>query len=288
MPHYYPLIIAKQRITLRILLAAAVPDILAHPNGDRNAEGDNKKEGHDGKGKDPLQGNGLGEELTDTNGSREYAQGKPHSVVLVSDDIEHAVGEDTPDQDIAEDTGHQGAGFVQPDGTVPEDGNEGPGERAGDGGKVDELVICVVAEVEDGEVDEVEDEEQLSPAEQGADEKHDKAEVEEIVCNEVGGDRGGVGHHDRVGGEEVADVAQLGDEEDEEVETSNERVHSEGSVEVAILLPDAAAGIPAIGRVIEGIVNGGEDREQPGQDGERLVDPHAAGSVGFALGEGVK
>jgi hypothetical protein len=42
-----------------------------------------------------------------------------------------------------------------------------------------------VAEVERGQVEEVDDQDELGPYEVGSDEEHDEAEVEEIVRDEV-------------------------------------------------------------------------------------------------------
>lgn len=42
-----------------------------------------------------------------------------------------------------------------------------------------------MAEVERRQVDEVDDQDQLSPDEVGSDEEHDKGEMEEIIENEV-------------------------------------------------------------------------------------------------------
>lgn len=101
------------------------------------------------------------------------------------------------------------------DGSIPVDGNKGPGKRGGHDGRVDEARIGVVAEVERAEVDEVDDEDQLSPVEVGADKEHDKGEVEEVVKNEVASNAGGSIDVVRVAGEEVGNVASLQDEEND-------------------------------------------------------------------------
>lgn len=97
-------------------------------------------------------------------------------------------------------------------GAVPVDGHKGPGERAGDDGEVDEARVRVVAEVERGEVEEVDDEYDLGPDEVGANEEHDKGEVQQVVKDKVATDAGS--SIDVVGilGKEVADIADLQDE----------------------------------------------------------------------------
>ncbi len=101
------------------------------------------------------------------------------------------------------------------DGTVPVDGDKGPGERARDDGGVDEARVGVVAEVERDEVDEVEDEHHLGPVKVRVDKEVDEEGVQQVVDDEVAADaRGGV---DNLGvvGEEVANVAELEEEEDD-------------------------------------------------------------------------
>lgn len=99
------------------------------------------------------------------------------------------------------------------DGAIPVNGDECPGKRPRDGRAVDEARVGIVAKIERREVDEVENEDELGPVEVGADKEHDKGKVEEVVEDEVVADAGGsVGALD-VAGEEVADIANLQDEE---------------------------------------------------------------------------
>lgn len=88
---------------------------------------------------------------------------------------------------------------------------------------MDEARVGVVAEVERREVDEVDDEDELSPVEVGADEEHDKGKVQEVVEDEVAADAGGGVDGVGVLGEEVGDVAKLEDEEAD----PGERQHGE-------------------------------------------------------------
>lgn len=88
---------------------------------------------------------------------------------------------------------------------------------------MDEAWVGIVAEVQQSQVRKVENEKQLGPVEVGADKKHDKAEVEEVVEDKVTADaRGGVDNFLRLG-EEVANVAKLEDKEHDPVEVVSGR-----------------------------------------------------------------
>lgn len=66
-----------------------------------------------------------------------------------------------------------------------------------------------MTEVQRGQIDEVEDDDQFSPAEQGPHKQHDKGEVQQVIENEVTSDStGGVDTLD-VAREEMCDVAAL-------------------------------------------------------------------------------
>jgi hypothetical protein len=172
---------------------------------------------HDGKSKDPLQGNDLALELCGTESGREHGEPDAHGVVLVDDEEEGAVDEDRPDEDVGKDACDQRVGAVHHDGAVPVDGHECPGQRARDGGCVDETRIRVVAEVERGQVKEVDDQDELGPAKVRADEEHDEGEVQQVVQDEVAANRGGGIDLDRVLGEEIGDVADLKYEENDPI-----------------------------------------------------------------------
>lgn len=75
--------------------------------------------------------------------------------------------------------------------------------------------VCVVAEVENGQVEEVDDQNNLRPDEVTANEEHDPSELQEVVEDEMAPDSSGCLDMVAVLGEEVPDVAELGDEEEE-------------------------------------------------------------------------
>jgi hypothetical protein len=82
---------------------------------------------------------------------------------------------------------------------------------------VDGSRIGVVSEVQGREVEEVEYQQQLGPGEIATDEEEDKANVEEIVHNEVATNSGGCVDMVDIAREQVANVADLQEEKDEPV-----------------------------------------------------------------------
>lgn len=102
---------------------------------------------------------------------------------------------------------HQGAVPVQP--------HESPGEGPRRHGQVDEGRARAVQEVQVGQVEEVDHLDDLGPDEVRAHEEHDEGEVQQVVEDEVTADVGGGGDVGRILGEEVADVADLQEEDDD-------------------------------------------------------------------------
>lgn len=77
------LLLGEEGSALLILGSSSVPaDVTASPRGDSDNDGHEEKDSHDDKGKDPLEGDNLAQELRDTEGSREDAEGKSHGVIL--------------------------------------------------------------------------------------------------------------------------------------------------------------------------------------------------------------
>lgn len=72
-----------------------------------------------------------------------------------------------------------------------------------------------MSEVQGREVEEVKDQQQLGPGEMGTDEEEDKADVEEIVHNEVATDSGGCIDMVDIAREQVANIADLQEEKGE-------------------------------------------------------------------------
>ena len=64
-------------------------------------------------------------------------------------------------------------------------------------------------------------------------------------------------------------------------------VESEAGMDELILVPDSSANGVAIVRLLNAVVDGNDDRQQPGQDGQDLVGDDGVGVVRFLLSEGV-
>ena len=106
-------------------------------------------------------------------------------------------------------------------GSHPVQRNKVPCQRAGDGTDVDRAWGGAVAEVGEGEVEEVDDDEQLGEPEVGAHPEVDEAEEEEVGGDVMGADVRGGGDVDGVAGVEGVGVDEL-EEEDEDPEFISE------------------------------------------------------------------
>lgn len=132
---------------------------------------------------------------------------------LVGNDEKAAVDQNGPNKNVTKDAGNERGRVGNHQGTIPVDSHKCPCQRSRDNGHVDEPWVGVVAEVERAEVEEIENQNDFSPVEVGANKEHDKGEMEQVVHDEVAADASrGV---DDVGirGEQMANVASLENEE---------------------------------------------------------------------------
>lgn len=74
---------------------------------------------------------------------------------------------------------------VDSNGTVPVKSNKCPSQRSGNDWDVDESCVGVMAEVEGRQVEEVDNQDNLSPDEVPTDEEHNECEVQQVVENEM-------------------------------------------------------------------------------------------------------
>lgn len=226
---------------------------------------------------------------------------------IVKSKEEESVTKDGPDEDVTKDAGNKALLVGHHDGSVPVNGNKGPGKRARNDWSVDEARVRVVAEVERGEVDEVGNENHLSPSKVRADKEHDKGKVEEVVEDEVATNTGRGVDGVSVFGEEVQDVAKLkGEEEDPRVllvdgihlfefhacsnspvDGSNDVVHGKGTGIQIVLVPDPLANMVTIVGSVNGVVDRNGDGQQPSEGREDFVSGDGTTAVGFAPREGV-
>lgn len=144
-----------------------------------------------------------------------------------------------------------------------------------------------MAEIQHRQVEKVEDENNLGPDKVRAHKEHDKGKVEEVVEDEVAADAGGPVDGLGDAGEEVGDVAELHDEEDDPVDVAEDGVHGEGGAVEVVLVPDAAADGVAVLGLVDDIVDGDDDGEEPGYEGEEFVGEDGAGGVRLAVAKGV-
>ena len=105
----------------------------------------------------------------------QHAQRKPHRVVLIRRQEEDTVPQPPPDEHVSHDPPRE-VRAVQRHGADPVQGDEVPGQRAGDGAHVDGARGGAVAEVGEAEVEEVDDEQQLGEPEVGTHPEVDEAE----------------------------------------------------------------------------------------------------------------
>ena len=152
---------------------------------------------------------------------------------------------------------------------------------------MNETRVGVVAEVERAQVEEVDDQDQFGPVEVRANEEHDKGKVEEVVDDEMASNARRSVHDVRIGGEEMANVASLQDKEHNPVDGGDDRVHGKGTGVERVLVPNALADRVAIVRRVNGVVDGDDDGQHPGDEREDLVGGHRSRAVGLALGEGI-
>lgn len=71
------------------------------------------------------------------------------------------------------------------------------------------------------------------------------------------------------------------------VDGCDARVQGKGGVVVSVLAPDGSLLGNIIIRRVEGVVDAGDDGEEPGQGGKDLIPENCPGVVGLALGERV-
>jgi len=261
---------------------------LAEDAWDCDQEGGDEEDTHDDEGKDPLESNGVGEELTNTNRGCQDAQCKAHGIILVGNKEEKSIDQNTPDEDIRHYSCCQGVG-IGSNGTVPVQGNKRPCQWSRNDRDVNESWVGVVAEVKGRQVEEVENQDQLRPNIVATHEQHHECKVEEVADDKVTSYTGGCVDIVGIGGEEGPDISDLQDEEDNPVEGGDDLVLSERSVVSSVDSPDGVA--PALHIItwcVEGVVESGDYEKEPGESGQDLISPDRLGGVGLASCERVE
>jgi len=89
-------------------------------------------------------------------------------------------------------------------------------------------------------------------------------------------------------GEEMPHIGDLGEEESKPIERAHQRIQGKWSIMIPINPPDGVSPmLLIIVRLGECVVDGGNDSQEPSEDGQDLVSPDSLNIVGIASGEGV-
>lgn len=162
--------------------------------------------------------------------------------------------------------------------------------------------------VGDGLVDEVGDEDDLCGPEVVPRPEEDPGEDEEVVEDEVGCYVGGCGNEGCLFGEEVPDVAELGEEEEDPgiiswflisfffpsirrrvrlpVDTGESNILTERRLMLIRLLPDLLALLDIV-RAVEGVVNADNDDQEPGKGNKDPVQIQRMRVVSLTASKGI-
>lgn len=222
----------------------------------------------------------------------QVTEAEAHGVVSEHGEEEHAGDEQSPDEDVGRDPSHE-AVRVYHGSTVPQEREHDPRKRARDGRDMHERRRLAVPEVKRAQVEKVDSQDQLAPPKVAAGPEHDKGRSQQVVEDEVRADIGGGGDALGVAGEEALQVADLEDEQGDPVDAGQDGVELEGGGVGAVLAPDGSGvavvemAVLTTGGSAEGVYDADDDQEEPGGDGQELVDAQASLAVGFALCEGV-
>lgn len=130
-------------------------------------------------------------------------------IILRDKDVELSEDKDHPDEDI----GHESCCetvATHSDSTVPEQRRDRPCIRACDSRQMHEGRESRVSPVGNRLVQEVRDQNDLRTPEMVANPEQNPGKDEQVVENEVSSDIGGCSHQSRLLGEEMPDIAQLG------------------------------------------------------------------------------
>lgn len=121
-----------------------------------------------------------------------------------------------------------------------------------------------------------------------ANEEHGPAKLKEVVEYKVTSYSGSSLDMITVLGEKVPNVTDLRKEQSEPVQRAHQGIQSEWSWVCLVLTPNRISPLLlVIVWVGKGIIDGGDDNQEPSEDCQDLVCPDSLNIVGFAFGEGV-
>lgn len=145
---------------------------------------------------------------------RQQTQTITKEVILRNEDMTGSHGEQHPDEDVCDDPSGQ-AVAVDSNGSVPEERDEGPGERSRDSGQVSKRAQGAVAPVRRMLVDEVRNQDNFRSPEMAAGPQKNPGKGEQVVENEVGSHVRCAGNQHSIPRKEMIDVADLRDKKDD-------------------------------------------------------------------------
>ena len=212
-------------------------------------------------------------------------------------------GKNHPDKHIRHDP-RRNAITVHRDSPVPEQTEQRPGIWPGNGWQMHKRRQSAMAPVCCMLVEKLNDQDNLRGPEIIARPEQDPDEEAKVVDNEVHRDIGGSSDEGAMPGEEVVDVANLGQKEDDPVDVSiryilrkmcragipvNPRelhVLAKRRGVLVGLLEDTMAMLHIIGRVHR-VINAYDDHQRPRERDEDTICRQGRGGVGFMAGKGV-
>lgn len=111
---------------------------------------------------------------------RQNGQLESHSIILESQQEEGSQDENSPDDDVGQDSCGESACMYHRR-TIPKDGHICPRQRSGHDGNVDKAWIGRMAEIQRGQIEEIDNQEDLALPKEATDPQHDETECEEVI-----------------------------------------------------------------------------------------------------------
>lgn len=173
------------------------------------------------------------------------------------------------------------------DRTAPVERHKVPRQRATDHGDVNEPRGRTMAEVRAGQVEEVDNQQQLSPPEVAPHPEVNKPKQQQIMRNKMAPHITRSGNIRLVARIQMPRIPDLQNIKHDPVDTGDNTVHGEGSVVVVVLAPDGVAMIATLVWTLEGVVDAGNGEEEPGEGGADFVGEDGIAGALAAVGEGV-
>lgn len=218
--------------------------LLGDSASESSSNTEDKEKARNDKGKDPLQGKRLGENLVQAQAEHQGTRTQANAPVIEHSNEESGHKQEQPHEDIGNDSSDKLV-HVEQNSTVPENGKHQPGPRQCHSGPVDQSPsrqgfdsVGLVDKVQVVDVSKVGQEHELGPEEVGLDEKQGPHENTQVEGREVpsdlfgdGASRGGqcTGGLDR-GHENLHHKGNLQEEQHKPVDQGHENVCRERSI----------------------------------------------------------